>query len=238
MTIFYTCDIMFFMKTNETLNLILTILFGVSLFFLIITFSIGLPIYCRFFYYAHINALNIDGSSGYSYAQIKEAYDQVINYLTLPNREFKTGVFAYSMEGKAHFSDVKNLVTLNVVILAVSATAVTTLSVLAKFKVITLTRPKGLFVGFYSAVGVLGACVIIFGLALINPSNAFVVFHKIFFPGKDNWMFDINTDQIITILPEQFFLNCGILIGGSIVIISAVIIALSVIMKKRREKLK
>ncbi|MBQ1385985.1 MAG: DUF1461 domain-containing protein, partial [Erysipelotrichales bacterium] len=40
----------------------------------------------------------------------------------------------------------------------------------------------------------------------------FVVFHTIFFPGKTNWIFDWNDDQIIRILPEEFFRNAGILI--------------------------
>lgn len=63
---------------------IISILFAIALGLLIITFSIGLPIYLRFFYYLHIPALNLEQTSGYTYAQIKTAYDQVLNYLTLP----------------------------------------------------------------------------------------------------------------------------------------------------------
>ena len=81
---------------RKTLNVLLTALFIVSIFVLIITFSIGLPIYCRFFYYLQINPLNIPEITGYDYAQIKYAYDQVLNYLTLPNAAFGTGVFKQS----------------------------------------------------------------------------------------------------------------------------------------------
>lgn len=45
------------------------------------------------------------------------------------------------------------------------------------------------------------------GLAALDFDRAFVVFHALFFPGKDNWLFDPETDQIITILPQVFFRN-------------------------------
>lgn len=38
------------------------------------------------------------------------------------------------------------------------------------------------------------------------------MFHSIFFPGKDNWLFDPVTDPVILILPEAFFRNCAIAI--------------------------
>ena len=74
---------------------------------LMLTVSIGLPIYIRPFYYAHIGAYELDRLSGYPESQIREAYDQVLDYLTLPGKEFGTGVLPYSPEGKAHFEDCK-----------------------------------------------------------------------------------------------------------------------------------
>ena len=49
-------------------------------------------------------------------------------------------------------------------------------------------------------------------LAALDFNRAFVAFHVLFFPGKDNWLFDPRTDQIINILPQEFFRNCAILI--------------------------
>ena len=49
--------------------------------------------------------------------------------------------------------------------------------------------------------------------------RAFTVFHSIFFPGKTNWLFDPNVDQIIQILPEVYFRNCAILVIGLILIL-------------------
>jgi len=60
----------------------------------------------------------------------------------------------------------------------------------------------------------LGAVFSVVGiLAAIDFDRAFVIFHTLFFPGKDNWIFDWRMDPIILILPQEFFRNCAILIG-------------------------
>jgi uncharacterized membrane protein len=84
---------------------ILTILYIIAIALLIITFSIGLPIYVRPFYYAHIAPLDLVEDTGKTVEQIKEGYDEVLDYLTLPGREFSAGDFAYSEEGKSQFED-------------------------------------------------------------------------------------------------------------------------------------
>ena len=51
-------------------------------------------------------------------------------------------------------------------------------------------------------------------LAISDFDAMFVKFHQLFFPNKDNWIFDPRYDQIINILPEQFFINCAIVIAA------------------------
>ena len=58
----------------------------------------------------------------------------------------------------------------------------------------------------------------------------FTVFHSIFFPGKDNWLFDPVTDPVILILPEAFFRNCAIAI---VTVLLTVCIMLVVTGRKR-----
>jgi integral membrane protein (TIGR01906 family) len=57
-------------------------------------------------------------------------------------------------------------------------------------------------------------------LAAVDFDRAFVIFHKIFFPGKSNWLFDYDADQIIRVLPQDFFMNCAILIGAGLILFS------------------
>jgi integral membrane protein (TIGR01906 family) len=64
------------------------------------------------------------------------------------------------------------------------------------------------------------APLVIGGLAALDFDRAFVIFHKIFFPGKSNWLFDWRTDPIILALPQEFFRNCAILIGAGLITFS------------------
>ena len=52
-----------------------TLLLILSIIILTVTVSIGLPIYVRPFYYAHIEALDMPYWTGLSVETIKEAYD-------------------------------------------------------------------------------------------------------------------------------------------------------------------
>ena len=81
-------------------------------------------------------------------------------------------------------------------------------------------RPKrtgGRGPGFWSGVGVLALFAVIGIGAAVDFDRFFVLFHHVFFPGKTNWLFDGDVDQVINILPEELFANFGIAIVGLIV---------------------
>ena len=217
-------------------NKILTGVFGFALAILIITFSIGLPIYFRPFYYMQIEALDIEEYCREDYDTIKEAYDELLDYLTIPGKEFKTGKFKYSEEGKSHFVDCKGLFDLNAVALIISLVTVGTLILLEKKKVFTMCKPFGFNIMFSSGAFTLGFFALVGGIVAIDFDAAFTVFHKIFFPGKSNWLFDWYEDQIIRILPQDFFMNCAILIFSSIVLLCVGAIVASIILRKKEAK--
>lgn len=217
-------------------NKILTAVFGFALAILIITFSIGLPIYFRPFYYLQIDALDIEKYSGFDKETIVEAFDDVMDYLTLPGHEFGTGDLKYSEEGKSHFVDCKGLFDLNITAFILSLATVVALIVLEKKKIFTMCKPFGFNVMFSTGAFTLGFFALVGGIVAIDFSAAFTVFHKIFFPGKSNWLFDWFEDQIIRILPQAFFMNCAILIFSSIILLCSGAIVASIIMKKKSPK--
>ena len=194
---------------------ILSAVFALALILFILTVSIGLPIYIRPFYYAHIDALGLDECSGFTKEQIRTAYDEVLDYLTLPGREFSAGDFAYSPEGAAHFADCKVLFDLNASILIGSGLTLAVLFFLRKkwgpYRIGKHSAP------FWAAVLSVTAPIAIGALAALDFDRAFVIFHSIFFPGKTNWVFDWYTDQIIRVLPQEFFMDCAILIGVGLI---------------------
>ena len=103
---------------------------------------------------------------------------------------------------------------------------------------IVYRRKRGLhrFLGrgpaFWGAAGIGGALCVVGALAAADFDRAFTVFHSVFFPGKDNWIFDQRTDPIIRLMPEEFFRNCAILILA-LLILAAAVIMLADLRKKK-----
>ncbi len=230
-------------------NKLLTALLGFFTAILIITFSIGLPIYVRPFYYMQMDVLEIEeyyhrnaewcgieGHEEIDSQDIKDAFNDVMDYLTLPGNEFGTGKLAFSEEGKSHFEDCKALFDLNISAFIISLFGVAVLLILNRRGVFQLWKPFGMSIAFCSGAYTLGGFVLIGGLCAIDFDKAFEVFHTVFFPGKDNWLFNPITDQIILILPQDFFMNCAILILASIILLCLGCIAYGLI-PRWREKL-
>ena len=214
-------------------NSLLSVLFALALILLILTVSIGLPIYIRPFYYAHIEPMGLPEYTGFTAEEIRQSYAAVLDYLVLPGREFSTGVFAHSAEGAAHFADCKVLFDLNRNILLISAAV---LAILALLRKLGKTGPYRL--GKFSAARLAAILALILplvigALAATDFDRAFVIFHTLFFPGKTNWIFDWRTDPIILALPQDFFMHCALLIGGGLVVISLGILVFDTFREKK-----
>ena len=100
------------MKSSKLLCVLLAVLTGL----VVLTASVAVPILCRPFYYAHIGPLKLKERTGLTEAEIKTAFDEMLDYC-LGAEEFSTGVLAWSEEGKAHFTDVRGLFLLDLRVL-------------------------------------------------------------------------------------------------------------------------
>lgn len=195
------------MKTSKTLSILLSVLTAVIL----LTTAIAVPILCRPFYYAHIEPLHLCEQTGLTREEIKTAFDEMMDFC-LGGEEFSTGVLRWSEEGKAHFEDVRVLFLFDLRVLVISIIA---LAIVLLASRLTGSRPDRLLGRghtFWAGAGLAAVFVIIGALAATNFDRAFTIFHTLFFPGKDNWLFNPTEDQIINILPQTFFMNCAILI--------------------------
>lgn len=222
-------------RTKKVVNITTTALFCVCLVLFMLTFAIGLPIYGRFFYYMQIKLLGMEKATGWSYGTIKQAYDEVLNFCTLPwVKEFSAGNLKFSAEGAAHFADCKVLFNLNFGVLVSSAAVILLAVLLHKFKVITLLKVKGHNAYLVSAAAAVALPVIlIIIIAAVGFDRAFEGFHAMFFPGKDNWIFDPRTDEIIKVMPEEFFMNCAIIIACGLIGFAAALITADLVLYKR-----
>lgn len=201
---------------------------------LVLSFSISVPILFRPFYYVQINALNLPQQTGWSAETIREAYDQVLDFCVL-GKPFGTGQLAWSESGRSHFADVRGLFLLDFAVLAVTALLAVLLLILYKRGRLRFYRFGGRGPGFWAGVLAAGLVLAVGGLAALDFNRAFTVFHAIFFPGKDNWLFDPATDQIILVMLETFFRNCAILIGVVLLVCCGALIC-SDLLHRHREK--
>jgi len=223
------------MNKKNFFNWFATILLGVCSVLFVWTFALSVPIYYRFVYYVKVN--EISSESGYDKKVVREAYDDVLDYLTL-HKEFRTGDLLCSDEAKEHFADCQKLFDLNLGILVASAAVLLLLSVLCTKKIIEFKRIGKFGVLFYSAL-VAVAVPLVFGVvATVNFDAAFVLFHRILFPGKTNWQFDPVADEIINILPESYFATCGAIVAGIILAIVVGILMWEIFELKKRNKQK
>lgn len=214
---------------NNTLKSFLS--FFIAIF--IVSFAIAFVILFRPYYYWNIELLELDEETEYTTDEIKEAYDDVMDFLVF-GKEFKTGKLSYTEEGKSHFEDCKKLFTLDFVCLFISFVYILTIFILQKTKKIHLEFKK-FSPGIYALFGLSAIFLILIAWGIIDFNSLFVAFHKVCFPGKDNWLFDYDKDQIIQILPTQLWINFCILIVG---ILMAFIIGIIVYEIIRRKKIK
>ncbi|UWV80605.1 TIGR01906 family membrane protein [Mycoplasmopsis cynos] len=194
------------------IKLFLYSLLSISILFFIFTFSIIPPIIIKPFYYyhlAHFDYKSIDFNNGQmDYNQLKSAYDELFNYLIF-NKKFGTGELDFSQSGMQHFEDVRRLFMVNFIVFGVTLFIIILVLIVSK-----LIKQKISFIksGFIASIILLLLIVIISIFAVRDFEFAFRKFHEIFFPGKTNWNFNPDTDEIIKILPITFFRDSAIFI--------------------------
>ncbi len=201
---------------RKILNLSLSSLFGISYSLMILTFPICFILFNRWFFYSQINYLHVLSylnhyNFDFTYLDVKNAYDSLMDSL-LFNFPFSEGKFNYSESGMNHFLDCIPLFFLCIIVFIISFILFFTLLILKKKKIFTNLKIKG-----YSSMSIVPLILTLFFIivaifAAIDFEEAFTIFHSIFFPGKENWIFYVEDDPIILIFPEAFFINCALFI--------------------------
>ena len=216
------------MKTSKPLSVILSVLIAL----VVLTGSVAVPLLCRSFYYAHIGPMGLE-DYGLPRGEIERAYNEMMDFCLGKREDFAAGALAFSQSGADHFADVRGLFLLNLRALKAAAALLLGAFVLCKVNHVRPHRFLDRGPGFWAAAGLGAAFLTVGGLAALNFDRAFVVLHSIFFPGKDNWMFDWQSDPIILFLPQDFFRNCAILILVLLLVWCVALLAADIWAKKR-----
>ena len=204
----------------------------------ILSFAILLPIAFRPFYYWQIDPLGIPQSSGFTKAEIITAFDDVLDFIWF-HAPFKMGNLSYTAEGKAHFEDCVFLFHFDLWVCVISGAIILLLFILAKTKKLRIRHFFYFPAAFFGAIVLLLFIGVLAVYAIIDFDGLFTLFHKICFPGKDNWIFDPNKDQFVLLLPTSFMMNAGLYIGGCVGTLTLVCIIHGIVRKvldKKQQK--
>lgn len=220
-------------------NRILNIALGITLVLFIISFSIAFPILFRPIHTWCISPMHVREDlndffgTTFTFNDIKVAYDDILNFCVFYT-PFKAGKLTYPIEDMMHFADCRVLFTLDLTVMLVTLVLLVTALVLKlKIKSIKFSKNTFLISGLVSVI----LPIFLLIVSAIDFDKAFTVFHHIFFPGKENWVFDPNVSQIIWIFPEGFFLVCVIIIAAFIILLSAGCIVTYILMNKKEKLL-
>ncbi|MDF2539685.1 MAG: hypothetical protein K0S76_2706 [Herbinix sp.] len=203
---------------------------GVIFTLLFISLSVVFTINFRPLYYLDINVLNIEDTSGYTKEEILQNYDALIDYSSPFYRgELSFPTFPASAAGIIHFDEVKDIFTFFYILGAVTLIAGICIMIYKH-------RKKDFTYLLVSSVTAIALPLIIGLLLFIDFDKAFLVFHKLFF-NNDYWLFDPNTDPVINILPDTFFLHCSLLII-LLVLLGSITLLVIYIIKRRHYHIK
>lgn len=183
----------------------------------LISLSVKFTLNFKQLYYFDIDYLKISQESGFEKTAIIKDYNTLIDYLDPYNKsELKFNTFAMSREGKIHFEEVK--------------------AIFIKFNYLFWTcLVLGLASGFYlfkkrqfGFFKITAYLLLILPITLalpfaVNFDKSFTIFHKLFFK-NDYWLFDPVKDPIITVLPQEFFFHCAVLILVMLLILSIMLL--------------
>lgn len=196
-------------RSRLLLKTILIISFTITFIILSIKFTVNL----KQLYYFDIKYLNIPKESGFNINDIKLNYNYLIDFITSKkNINFNIPTLPSSPEGKIHFYEVKNIfIKMDYLFYISSFISLVGIYFIAKYKDFSLFK--------HLSRVLLSIPILLLAIFIIDFDDAFTVFHKLFFR-NNYWIFDIDKDPVIKMLPQDFFLHCAIAINIFIILFS------------------
>lgn len=200
---------------REGFSLLLTIFSGILFFIALLCLGITLVIHCRSFYHLLAEPLHIISESGMTREVVLRNYDHLIEYCSpFYHGELSFPDFPSSASALSHFAETKGLFScfsLAVPFCFLAGILIISLKARGQRKKVFT---QNFFIEFSRAIRLTA------WLCILAPLTClilfFIDFHKVFYGmhhilfNNNDWIFDAATDPIITILPERYFLCCGI----------------------------
>ncbi len=182
------------------------IIFGFFTAIFIICAATTVTLNCRPLYEADIDRYALSEATGMTKDEILENYQAVIDYNNLGGPDtLQFPTLAMSEGGRIHFEEVRRIFHAMQYAMIICGTLTVLAFILSiKKKMLSYRLWTGIFtIALPSVVGIMAA---------VSWDSFFVFFHHVMF-NNDYWIFDAATDPVITILPDEYFLHCLIMIA-------------------------
>ena len=203
---------------------------AIGVLFLIFFISLGLTvaIYFRPFYYMGMERISTE--TGAPVEMIKENYDALIDWCSpFHEGELDFPSLPESASGVSHFEEVKVIFNLFFVMLLVTPLFLASL--------IFMQHKRGSTSWMLTSPVIVCVLPLLIGAACaIDFNRIFVLFHQIVF-NNDDWLFSPTEDPIILFLPERFFMQCALIIVGTVLLGCLVLLTLYFVHKNKQKKL-
>lgn len=177
-------------------------------------------------YNQQVNSFHLPELVNMPSTQIKENYTNIIHYLSLlthTSMQVSTKLIT-SEATRIHFADVKKVLEVIQIYFLLSTLLLIPLihtTLKEKRHMFLKTTPIVLIV----IIGIVGS------FMAINFDGAFTLMHQLIFR-NNYWLIDPRIDPIISIFPETFFLELGIILLGLIALMIVLMIVLDKYLKK------
>ena len=170
----------------------------------VVCLALSITVWFRPLYYADIEFLDIPEKSGYSKEICRINYDVLIDYNVIGGTsELKFPDMQMSESGRIHFEEVKRI------FIFAQVEALAGIAVLAA---VYLKKRKKSWMHLTGFVTAAIATAVLMAI-VIDWEWTFETMHGLLFD-NDYWLFNSKTDPVIKILPDEFFMHCGIMIIG------------------------
>lgn len=190
---------------NKLRNIISEIYVSIVITLLSISFWSVFVLFFKPIYYWSIHLFHIESTSGFTREHIVSNYNALIAYfLPFAKEPLSLPSLAQSQQGIQHFAEVRDIFNILLVLFPVTLVLL--------FLYISLTkRSHSMHYLKTASIALILAPLLLGSGFLINFDRTFTIFHKLFF-NNNYWLFNSQTDPIIKMLPEEFFMLCGIVI--------------------------
>jgi integral membrane protein (TIGR01906 family) len=203
-------------------------LLAVVLTWVFICLAVTVVLRSSWLYEKDISEMGLPQELGMSREFILEQYQALIDYNVPggPDALVFPGLPS-SENGLQHFAEVK-------VIFMVFQVGLWIGLAVSVWGIMMLRKGKPLYLKYAGILSLVIPAAIGLG-AVLFWQQFFVLFHQVLFQ-NDYWLFDGNTDPIIYLLPDRFFLHCAIAIVGMTICCGILSLGCYLWISKRRRK--